>query len=429
LSQRLQTLKVAPSSVQDDLCAEQILEQLDRITKSPQFRSGRHCQNLLRHITERVLAGDSTHLKERSLGVDVFGRPPNYDTNQDPVVRVTAAEVRKKLAQYYVELDHRAQVRIELPSGSYVPVFHCGEPAVLAPPVVPEQPASSPAIPAPPPKWVLPVAVAICCVIAVVVGAVIAFRPHLTSVIEFWQPLLDAPNPVLICLGQPRAFNFASGTQQEMEAKFEKPGGRESTPSTAPLLSVPMTNLIPMWDRYVTLGDAMCLARLSALLEKNGKPFRVRGESATSFSDLRESPTILIGGFNNEWTLRSTGQLRYYFDGDPAQDILRIRDRQQPQATGWELSHAWPQWKIAADYAIVSRVLDRNTDRVVVIVAGITHFGTIAAGEFLTSPEYFSEVVPKLPNDWKQHNIQIVLRTPVVQGISGHPQVLATHVW
>jgi hypothetical protein len=74
-------------------------------------------------------------------------------------------------------------------------------------------------------------------------------------------------------------------------------------------------------------------------------------------------------------------------------------------------------------------VFDVNSGRMVVIAAGITHFGTEGAGEFLSDPRSFSEVVPPLPRDWPSRNLQIVLRVPVVHGASGHPQVLATHVW
>src|SRR5579883_225576 len=75
--------------------------QIQRILSSSLFRSSQRCQALFRHVTEHALAGETENLKERSLGVDVFSRPPDYDTNADPVVRTTAGEIRKKLAQYY----------------------------------------------------------------------------------------------------------------------------------------------------------------------------------------------------------------------------------------------------------------------------------------------------------------------------------------
>src|SRR5262245_45503145 len=103
---------------------EAILAELYRIQAHPLFRSSRRCQGLVRQIVEQLLAGNIDSLKERALGVEVFGRIPDYDTSQDPVVRATAGEIRKKLAQYYFEPTHEAEPRIELPAGSYHAEFH-----------------------------------------------------------------------------------------------------------------------------------------------------------------------------------------------------------------------------------------------------------------------------------------------------------------
>jgi hypothetical protein len=126
--------------------------------------------------------------------------------------------------------------------------------------------------------------------------------------------------------------------------------------------------------------------------------------------------------------MRLVGNTRFTFYKD-FRGLEIVRDRDHPERSDWKLLNSWPDWDISADYAIVSRVFDRTTDRMVVVAAGITHFGTEGAGDFLSHPEYFSEAAPRLPGDWPARNLQIVLRIPVVQGASGHPQVLATHVW
>ncbi len=83
-------------------------------------------------MVRQTLAGYQEELKERTIGVEAFGRQPGYDLNADPVVRVTAGEVRKRLAQYYDEPEHLEELRIELRPGSYVPDFKL--PAGQAPP-------------------------------------------------------------------------------------------------------------------------------------------------------------------------------------------------------------------------------------------------------------------------------------------------------
>src|SRR4051794_2844801 len=73
--------------------SDAIREQLARVLASPLFKSSKHYPGLLRYVIERTLEGGGTDLKERALGISVFGRDPNYDTNLDPVVRTTACEV------------------------------------------------------------------------------------------------------------------------------------------------------------------------------------------------------------------------------------------------------------------------------------------------------------------------------------------------
>jgi hypothetical protein len=169
--------------------------------------------------------------------------------------------------------------------------------------------------------------------------------------------------------------------------------------------------------------------RLTGFLEKHGKRYRIRGEGSTSFPDLRETAAVLIGAFDNQWTLRVASKSRFTFSKDSAHQTDMVHDRDHPERTDWKLTGAWPYWDIQNDYAIVSRVLDVNTDRPLVIAAGITQYGTMAAGEFLTDPDYFSEVLPKLPKNWEKRNMQIVLRVPVVDRASGRPRVLDTYVW
>lgn len=100
-----------------------IREQLDRLLVHPLFANSKRYPALLAYTVEQTLLGNAAELKERSIGVEVFGRAPSYDANADPVVRITAGEVRKRLSQYYYDSTHDGELVIELPTGSYVPVF------------------------------------------------------------------------------------------------------------------------------------------------------------------------------------------------------------------------------------------------------------------------------------------------------------------
>src|ERR1700723_197576 len=97
--------------------------QLDRLLGNVHFSNSKRFPSFLRFIVHEELEGRGYQLKERTLGIEVFGRDASYDTTSDPIVRVTAAEIRKRIAQYYQESADPNEVRISLPAGSYVPHF------------------------------------------------------------------------------------------------------------------------------------------------------------------------------------------------------------------------------------------------------------------------------------------------------------------
>ena len=406
--------------------SEIVLAELELVLASSLFKSSRRCQSLLRRITELSLAGDLDALKERALGVEVFGRDSDYDTSQDPVVRATAGEIRKKLAQYYVEAGHELETRIELPPGAYLADFRfvAAGPAATDDVATVEVSPTVTAIPAFTPRtrharWRLRAAAAVAVAAA---AALLVWDWPRSDIEELWAPLLKSPGQVLVCVGLQAAYNFKSAQAQD------EVQGVVSQPAATPR-AIKATDLMLLRDRYVALDDALCLVRMTSLLERHLKPYRVRAGGATSFADLRDAPAVMIGAFDNPWALRATGQLRFTFSKDSEHDAGMVLDRQDPRNQAWKLTNYWPQWDVPIDYAIVTRMGDSTTDRPVIIVAGLTQYGTIGAGEFVTKAEYFSEAAGKLPKGWQKKNLQIVLSVPVVNRISGRPRVLATYVW
>src|SRR6202034_306573 len=119
--------------------------QLDRLLANVHFSNSKRFPSFLRFIIHEELEGRGDQLKERTLGIEVFNRDASYDTTSDPIVRVTAAEIRKRIAQYYQESGHADELRISLPPGSYVPHFDWPhtEPTSAAPLEVVASPATS----------------------------------------------------------------------------------------------------------------------------------------------------------------------------------------------------------------------------------------------------------------------------------------------
>jgi hypothetical protein len=403
----------------------EILAELDRILESHQFRASRKCSRFLRHVVEAAADGRFDCLKERTLGVDVFDREPHYDTNQDPIVRGTAGEVRKRLAQYYLEAGE-GELRFSLPPGSYVPEAHYVSPEALKP----AQVVLALATDTPKPanrrhRWpaILAALVAVSAILATCLWLVLQPSP----IERFWAPLMNGKT-LLVCMGQPQLYTFSPETARVLNDWFGD--GQVSHQPAQPVTPVPLKEIVPMWDKAISLADAQAFSRLVNLFEEKHKQVDLRGERLVSLSDLRRRPSVLIGAFDNDWALSFAGELRFYFDTDEQTHTQIIRDRQRPDVTEWKLVDAWPPGKeINKDYALVTRVVNRTTEQTIVILGGIAQYGTEAAAEFVTEPTYFERALAHAPSNWDRKNIQVVLSTRVLSGVSGPPTVVAAYFW
>jgi len=137
-----------------------------------------------------------------------------------------------------------------------------------------------------------------------------------------------------------------------------------------------------------------------------------------------------VGAFDNPWAMRVTSELRFVFDHRTVNGQVYncVTDRRNPGAFDWAVAKSVGTGT-TQDFAIVTRVFDPTTERSVVSVAGIENYGTLAAGEFVTEPEYLGAALLQAPKDWRHRNLQMVLGTKVIEGTPGPPSVLATHFW
>jgi hypothetical protein len=374
-----------------------ILEQLSRVLASPHFKHSRHYPALLRYVVEQTLDGHTANLKERSLGVDVFHRDPDYDTNLDPVVRTCACEVRKRIAHYYQEPIHQREIRIDLPAGSYHPEFHfpvTAPVAHVAPALALVKRANVPW-----PWWTL---VAILLVPLVLAIGTMKISVSRNPIDEFWAPVFASADTALIAISHPTPH---------------------ADTATSPTVSQ------VMHSDNVAFADALAMARVTGLIRSQGKRFDIRRPGSLTLNDLRKSPIILIGGFNNSWTMLLESHLRFYFDREPETGIPIIRDRRNPALFYSKGPDSIPYSKVKQDYAIVSRYLDPLTEKIVITVAGIGKDGTLAAGEFVTESKYLEALAAHAPRDWQHRNLQAVIATEIVNGIPGPPRILDQYFW
>lgn len=388
-----------------------IREQLRRILAHPLFTNSKRYPVLLAYTVEQTLDGKGEELKERTIGIEAFGREPNYDVNLDPVVRMTAAEVRKRLIQYYYNRDHAGELVIELPLGSYIPSFRqpAAQPTTsMAEPVPVELSSSVPDASSVVEQansrlttryWI---SIGIGLFLAGLIGFGIGhvrFRKQPSDMERFWQPITTTSTRITYCVGENRSALDRRGG-----------GGTESNPIGE-----------------LNLSDVITLARSIGPLVAGKGTFRVVSAFDAEFTQLREGPIVLIGAFNNPWTLRITQDLPFGFQIDNYGN--KIVDRKDPAKRFWTYQWQIPKTALAQDYAIVARVHDNVTGQPVIILAGILAEGTEAASEVVSNPEYLKAMVAQAPKDWDQKNLEAVIETHVVDRHPGPPTVVAVVTW
>jgi hypothetical protein len=395
-----------------------IQEQLERLLSNSHFNQSRRFPSFLRFVIDQTLLGQTDLLKERTLGIEIFGREADYDTASDPIVRVTATEIRKRIAQYYQEPGHETELRVTLPAGSYVPQFHWPQaakesspgPAVTALPTVapvPVEPLHGEIVPIRSRTWLSRAAAAAAVAVIVVGAAVYLWRSaHRSPFDFFWGPLVNSSEPVLFCVAD--QGHYSTITLRD-----------PTDPSRQTQLQDNLTAII--------IDDLNPIVRVAGLLQSSGKKYTLKGEGTTNLMDLRNGPTVFIGAFDNAWTLRLTAPLRYHFAVNTEMTDFRIVDSTKSGQPGWVVNR--PQQMTTnnyRDFAIVARFTDSTTGKLAVIIAGVARGGTRVATEYLTDPADLAQLERAAGG---KKNMEVVLSTQIIDGEPGSPKVEASYFW
>ena len=390
-----------------------VLNETANMLAAPAFRGSKRCQSLLRHLVDRTLAGDRDAIKERTLGMDVFSRSPDYDTSHDPIVRVTANDIRKRLGQYYQEPSAQPAVRIRLLPGTYVLQFdfdQSPQPTATTQPQIPEH-APVPALPRLRKRWIQASVAA-----AVLLG--LGFLASRADVFQsrgylVWKPLLNSPKPMTLSISDAGVLvnaDIRADARWRIIADTinwrEAPGASPSThPPTTPLADADVAHKVTGW------------------LAIHGRRTSLRPSSAVNLRDFRQGPMVLIGAFN-PWALIMLSGLRYSIRVDPVTHAKWIQDFRDPGKRDWStdgnLDHP------DRDYAVVSRFVDTETGEWILAMGGLWPYGTEAAADLLTDDVFLKSIPGNLGS---KGNFQIVLTTSVINGNAGPPRVLATYTW
>lgn len=379
---------------------------LEELLQHPLFSNSKRYPKLLRYVVDQTLEGRGDEIKERTIGVEAFGRSPDYDTNLDTVVRFSAAEVRKRLAVYYRD-SRDVPIEIRLTARSYhVELLRFPEPEAAPAASEPGPDVSASAGGQTPPhapgrKRVQVAEIAAFLVLLLVTGLGLYLwqRARNDAVNRFWKPLIEQRSQTTISLG----------------------GIVVSSPPNASTLPAPAASAV---NPYLSLEDGLAMERVASLINSRGGSFRVERSSGTTIAEIRESPVVLVGAFNNDWTCRLAAPLRFHFALEPNKQIV---DAQTPGRV-WMRDPSRP-FNDSPDYALVARFRNASTNSTVLLIAGLQRFGTDAASQFVTSADQLEALDRLIGFGWQNRNVEVVLKVDVVNGRAGAPSIVAAHAW
>jgi hypothetical protein len=434
--------------VSEHLDAASINQTLQQILQSKEFHGALQLQAFLRFIVEKSICGSDDALKERTIGVSVFGRKPDYETADDPIVRARARQLRKRLELYYESAEANASsVQIVIPKGSYRPIFVFRPHAVHT--IAPKQPAAATstsllqegdeeiqeratetlAVRSLLTRHQTATRVGTIFTVLLLVGLAAAFgiaKWNTSKLNLFWQPIFDGKKKVILYSGSTQVYLPSSISsyycQTSQPGDCDKPavdGGPRLT-SLGDTQPVDILTRVPY--RYVRSEVIETNLKVAELLNAHHMRIESRVEPNLPYVDLQGTPVVLLGAYNNNWTIELTQDLPFFLDRDG-----RIHEHGVQERT-WATPPAKDE-SIVQDYAIVARLLHSKAGGPVVIIAGITACGTQAAADFATSPEQLQKLNDFPRSAFKDKNIEMVVHTSLINCNPTSLNIVASRYW
>ncbi|MBI4907534.1 MAG: hypothetical protein HY820_28165 [Acidobacteria bacterium] len=399
---------------------EEIESHLGSVLGSRAFHGSQRCQEFLRYVVQRALAGEAESIKERTVGHDVFGLGQSFEPMENSLVRVKATEVRKRLAKYY-ELEAPGDgIRICLPVGGYAPEFERRIPAT--PPARSAEAAAARTSRAR--RRALLAVLGFALTAGFVAVWAVGRRPA-SSVDDLWRPFIEHRETTIICVPLLTALSFTDWDN----ARLSKTPPLRINSLGQPIYSGTGHEL-EVFDWIVGMGDAQAAIAVTAYLSAHNREPLVKMGGEGTFADLRTHPSVLIGAFSSRWTRDMGRDLRFDFRHVPSGTgmvgaIVDTRDVRRQ----WVHGRTLPDGRPEEDYGIAARLFDSKSGQPIIIAAGITTFGTQSAAEFLVKPAFLAELVKRAPKDWKSRSVQAVVRTRIMGNTPGPPQLVDAHFW
>jgi hypothetical protein len=418
-------------------------EELRRVLESKYFANSPKKTRFLEFVSEQAFLGNGDKLNEYLIGVEVYDRGVDFNAQKDPIVRVQAHEIRRLLNKYYEEDGRGGLIRLDLPSGHYVPVFRRStshEAAADAP--VPLESIQAHV----PNRLHLAITLilgALCIVLTSILvlnflkgGQAAPARAQLTSLPDgiewFWRPFLPpAEAPLITIPNHPllRAAHDGDSAQTLTEgheiAKASLPEFRD----TIHFRELKRFLFVPSVTDFTSVGETLGVVNLCKMFASVGQGCRVQPSRLVNFEEIKGDNAILLGG-NQSWS----GRVFLNVQGFQFQSGLILNRNPQPgekQVYKPEFDPLTNQ--LTRDYALVLMLPNERKERRVLLIYGIYTQGSQAAIEYLTNPERMAELRKLLLDLSSDHktippSFQVLLTTTVENAVPGKSSLVALRI-
>ena len=439
-----------------DLSREEKLAQLERLLQSQALHGSESLRAFLRFVVLRSVENQDGDLKEYTIAVEVFGRNVSYDPRSDSVVRVQAGRLRSKLHEYYATEGKDDKVLIDLPKGHYAPVFSAHERGSNGSPVHDRAIADSLLATAETraekrgARITIAALVGLSLVLAVLAlvyrseatrlkespGATAAESPDGLAASRVWGEFLRSPDPILVVFSN-TLFEGTAESGMKLVKPWDSPVSGSGTPADTERGAAPERPGQILTEHYTGIGEVMGIYSLSDLFARVGRPLRVKRSLLLNWDDLKTSNIVVLGSPAENYLIRNLPQAQDFVFRSVKDDkranafgLVNTKVKQGEQPIYLARQEGPSRSQISEDYALISMLRGLEENRRLFILAGVTTFGTQAAAEYVTKPEYIRELIAHLDTSPAALPAfyQIVIKVKVNGGVPVQISYVTHHV-
>ena len=437
-------------------------QHLKEVIEGAAFKASQRSGQFLKYIVDQAIAGHFESLKERVIGIELFGRSPTYDTGEDAIVRVTASDVRKRLLQHYGKDGAPSEFRISLPLGAYVPEIarrirasangnsHLnGTEAELEVSDAPHPDLMKGLVHAPFHEVVVESSraevragiprlffIAALCTLALIASAAIAWNRY--SVVKvvprsslLWSAFFRSPHATQIITSDPNIAEIDGLTGSQVSVSDYAnhnyiPDPEKLTPEVSNLCR----NIL-RGDKAAAVDVPIALY-IGQMALASSREVSVHAARSIQIQDLASEDNFVFLGSprSNPWSALFGDQLDFRFVFDPRTKTEFIRNQHpRPQEAPAYVPTA-PGWQTGRSFATVALVKNPDQAGEVLLVAGATGEGTAAAGRFITDTARMNATLKTcgVTTSGEVQHWQLLLQLNAMAGAPSNVDVLACHL-